>query len=378
MAEVIERDRRTKFEKDLDARGLLDVARGLTAPRGLLVDELLHQPGKVARGTAIADARREFAAHLAGLRWSAPMIARLLGYRDHTSVLALLRPGGDAPTAAAAAAAFGALAAAAPVEREYVRTCGALELLGLPYAGCGVTASAVGMDKIISKELAALEGVPVLPHVVVRSYQRQAMGPLLKKAARLGFPLFVKPAAQGSSVGITKVKKAADLKRAADYAFRFDTAVIIEKGVDRAREIVCGVLGSAAKASASVTGEVAPKGGHEFYDYEAKYLDDNGMDFLLPAPLAPATAAALRALAVKVFQALGCSGLARIDFLLDPADEKKFWFCEINTLPGFTSHSLYPRLWAKTGLKPAAVLKRLVALALANRAARGRLSTARK
>ncbi len=92
MAEVIERDRRTKFEKDLDARGLLDVARGLTAPRGLLVDELLHQPGKVARGTAIADARREFAAHLAGLRWSAPMIARLLGYRDHTSVLALLRP----------------------------------------------------------------------------------------------------------------------------------------------------------------------------------------------------------------------------------------------------------------------------------------------
>ncbi|MCX5793780.1 MAG: D-alanine--D-alanine ligase [Elusimicrobia bacterium] len=255
---------------------------------------------------------------------------------------------------------------------------GALELLGLPYAGCGVTASAVGMDKIISKELAAIEGVPVLPHVVVRSYQRPALGPLLKKAARLGFPLFVKPAAQGSSVGITKVKKAADLKRAVAYAFRFDTAVIIEKGVDRAREIVCGVLGSAAKASASVTGEVAPKGGHEFYDYEAKYLDDNGMDFLLPAPLAPATAAALRELAVRVFRALGCSGLARIDFLLDPADEKKFWFCEINTLPGFTSHSLYPRLWAKTGLKPAAVLKRLVAIALANRAARGRLSTARK
>ncbi|OGS11562.1 MAG: hypothetical protein A2234_04440 [Elusimicrobia bacterium RIFOXYA2_FULL_58_8] len=255
---------------------------------------------------------------------------------------------------------------------------GALELLGVPYAGCGVAASAVGMDKVISKELAAIEGVPVLPHVVIRAYQRPVMGPLLKKAARMGFPLFVKPVAQGSSVGISKVKKAADLRKAVEYAFRFDTAVIIEKGVDRAREIVCGVLGSAARASASVTGEVVPQGGHEFFDYEAKYLDDNGMKFLLPAPLAPATAAAIRIFSVKVFQALGCCGLARIDFLLAPGNEKKFWFCEINTLPGFTSHSLYPRLWAKTGLKPAAVLKRLIKIALKERAARKRLSIARK
>lgn len=255
---------------------------------------------------------------------------------------------------------------------------GVLELLGLPYTGCGVAASAVGMDKVISKELAAIEGVPVLPHAVIRAYQRPVMAPLLKKAARMGFPLFVKPVAQGSSVGISKVKKAGDLKKAVDYAFRFDTAVIIEKGVDRAREIVCGVLGNAEAAAASVTGEVVPKGKHEFYDYEAKYLDDNGMEFLLPAPLSARTGAALRALSVKVFQALGCSGLARIDFLLDPADEKKFWFCEINTLPGFTSHSLYPRLWARTGLKPAVVLKRLVALALKERAAKRKLSTARK
>ena len=255
---------------------------------------------------------------------------------------------------------------------------GALELLGLPYVGCGVAASAVGMDKVISKELAAIEGVPVLPHVVVRSHQRPALGPLLKKALAMGFPLFVKPVAQGSSVGITKVKKAADLKRAVDYAFRFDTAVIIEKGVDRAREIVCGVLGSAAQASASVTGEVVPKGKHEFFDYEAKYLDDNGMEFLLPAPLLPETGTALRMLAVKVFQALGCSGLARVDFLLDPSDEFKFWFCEINTLPGFTSHSLYPRLWAKTGLKPSVVIRKLVEIALKERAARKKLSTARK
>jgi D-alanine-D-alanine ligase len=204
------------------------------------------------------------------------------------------------------------------------------------------------------------------------------MGPLLKKAARMGFPLFVKPVAQGSSVGITKVKKAAELKKAVTYAFRFDTSVVIEKGVDRAREIVCGVLGSAALAAASVTGEVVPMGKHEFYDYEAKYLDDNGMKLLLPAPLAARAAAALRVLAVKVFQALGCSGLARIDFLLDPADEKKFWFCEINTLPGFTSHSLYPRLWAKTGLKPAVVLKKLIEIALKEHAAKNKLSIARK
>ncbi|HNW43260.1 MAG TPA: D-alanine--D-alanine ligase family protein [Elusimicrobiales bacterium] len=255
---------------------------------------------------------------------------------------------------------------------------GVLELLGIAYAGCGVAASAVGMDKVISKELAAIEGVPVLPHVVIRAYQRPAMGPLLKKAAAFGFPLFVKPVAQGSSVGITKVKKAADLAPAVAYAFKFDTAVIIEKGVDRAREIVCGVLGTAEEAKASVTGEVVPKGKHEFYDYEAKYLDDNGMELRLPSPLGAGTEAALRALSVKVFQALGCSGLARIDFLLDPADEKKFWFCEINTLPGFTSHSLYPRLWARTGLKPAAVLKRLIGIALKQRAARKKLSTARK
>ncbi|HBA60487.1 MAG TPA: D-alanine--D-alanine ligase A, partial [Elusimicrobia bacterium] len=226
---------------------------------------------------------------------------------------------------------------------------GLLEMLELPYTGCNVTASAVGMDKIISKELVALEGVPVLPHVVIRAHQRAAMGSLLKKATRLGFPLFVKPVAQGSSVGVAKVKKPAQLKPAVENAFRFDTAVMIEKGVDMAREIVCGVLGSPAGAAASVNGEVVPQGGHEFYDYEAKYLDDNGMALKLPAPLPARTAAALRETAVKVFHALGASGLARIDFFVDPKNASKFWFCEINTLPGFTSHSLYPRLWQKTG-----------------------------
>lgn len=255
---------------------------------------------------------------------------------------------------------------------------GLLELTGIPYTGCGVTASAVGMDKIISKELAALDGIPVLPHVVIRAHQKAGMGALLKKAEKLGYPLFVKPVAQGSSVGVAKVKRAAELRPAVLNAFRFDSAVMIEKGIDRAREIVCGVLGSSGGAKASVTGEVVPKGKHEFFDYEAKYLDDNGMDFLLPAPLSAETSGRLRELAVKIFLALGGSGMARVDFFVDPGNEKKVYFCEINTLPGFTSHSLYPRLWEKTGLKPEKVLRELVAIALRAAAEKRRLTTARK
>jgi len=255
---------------------------------------------------------------------------------------------------------------------------GLLELLELPYVGCGVTSSAVCMDKVISKELAALQGVPVLPHVVIRAYQRPEIPSLLKKAARLGFPLFVKPVAQGSSVGVGKVKRSADLRAAVEYAFRFDTAVMIEKGVDRAREIVCGVLGAPGEAAASVTGEVVPKGRHEFFDYEAKYLDDGGIEFLLPAPLSAGAQARLRLLAVKTFRALGCSGFARADFFVDSRDEKKVWLCEINTLPGFTSHSLYPRLWEKTGLKAEKVLKELINIALRDRASRHKLSIVRK
>ncbi|MEK7721275.1 MAG: D-alanine--D-alanine ligase family protein [Elusimicrobiota bacterium] len=251
---------------------------------------------------------------------------------------------------------------------------GLLELTGIPYAGCGVAASAVCMDKLISKELAALDGIPVLPHVVIRAHQRAAMDPLLKKAVKLGFPLFVKPVAQGSSVGVSKVKRPAELRPAVLNAFRFDNAVMIEKGIDRAREIVCGVLGSSLSAKTSVTGEVVPKGKHEFYDYEAKYLDDDGIDFLLPAPLSAEASERLRALAVKIFLALGGSGMARVDFFVDPKDEKKAWFGEINTLPGFTSHSLYPRLWEKTGLKPEEVLKELVSIGLRAASQKRRLS----
>jgi len=255
---------------------------------------------------------------------------------------------------------------------------GLFELLGMPYVGCGVTASALGMDKIISKKLAAAAGAPVLPHVLIRAAEKKHRNPALKKAAGLGFPLFVKPVTLGSSVGITKVKKARELKAAVNYAFHYDTAVMVEKGIDHAREIVCGVLGEGYGARASVCGEVRPVGGHEFYDYEAKYLDENGMKFILPAPIATGIARRLRELSVIIFGALGCHGMARIDFLMDPGNENKFYFCEINTVPGFTSHSLYPGLWAKTGLPPAKTVAKLVGLAVKRRKQLSHLSTNRE
>jgi D-alanine-D-alanine ligase len=252
---------------------------------------------------------------------------------------------------------------------------GFLELLGLPYVGSGVLASAAGMDKILSKNIAEEHGLPVLPHVVIRDKRRAAAA--LKAARRLGLPLFVKPVSQGSSVGVVKVKALGDLAKAVAFAFRFDSAVMIEKGVDRAREIVCGVLGSPDDASASVAGEVRPKGKHEFYDYEAKYLDENGIEFTAPARLSESAARKLRGASAAVFSALGCHGMARVDFFVDPKNEKKFYFGEINTIPGFTSHSLYPALWKNTGVDIVRLVDRLVRLALKRSRAKGRLKTAR-
>ncbi|HOI42388.1 MAG TPA: D-alanine--D-alanine ligase family protein [Elusimicrobiales bacterium] len=255
---------------------------------------------------------------------------------------------------------------------------GLLEIGGAAYAGCGVEASAVGMDKVLSKKLAAERGVPVLPHILIEAAEKGSLERGLGKAAALPLPLFVKPVALGSSVGVTKVKTRGALRAAVRKALKFDTAVMIERGVDRAREIVVGVLGEGLSAAASVCGEVRPKGRHEFFDYEAKYLDDNGMDFILPARLPAAVCAALRDKAAAAFRALGCSGMARVDFLLDPRDPRRFWFCEINTAPGFTSHSLYPRLWNETGVSPERVVARLVQIGEARRSSRARLSIARK
>jgi D-alanine-D-alanine ligase len=255
---------------------------------------------------------------------------------------------------------------------------GFLELLGLPYVGSGVLASAAGMDKALSKDIARGCGLPLLPHVEITGRSRKLISDGLKAARRLGFPLFVKPVRLGSSVGVTRVVEFRGLSSAVNFAFRFDSRIMIEKGVDHAREVVCGVLGTPGAARASVTGEVRPKGKHEFYDYEAKYLDDNGMDFLVPAPLAEATGVKIREMSAKVFEAMGCYGMARVDFLVDPKNDKRFYFCEINTIPGFTSHSLYPALWQNTGLDPVKLADRLVRLAFERSRLRSRLKTVRK
>ena len=200
----------------------------------------------------------------------------------------------------------------------------------MPFVGADALSLGISLDKIMAKKIFMAEGIPTPRFMELKSIDG------LDHLDHLKFPLFVKPVAQGSSVGITKVKKASGLRRAVDYAFRFDTAVMIEKGVDRAREIVCGVLGSASGAAASVTGEVVPKGSHEFYDYEAKYAP-GGSIHTLPAKIPPAVAAEAMRLSELAHAALGCRGVSRTDFRYDDTEGKqRLIVLETNTQPGMT------------------------------------------
>ncbi|NLO91046.1 MAG: D-alanine--D-alanine ligase [Elusimicrobia bacterium] len=238
---------------------------------------------------------------------------------------------------------------------------GLLELLNAPYVGCGVLASAAGMDKQLAKKLAALEGLPVLADIVLekgRDWKEAAHA----FAAKTGFPIFVKPVCLGSSVGITKVDSDDALEAAVLLAFEHDTRVMLEQGVPQAREICCGALGAGRDAKASPCAEIRPKN-HKFFDYDAKYLDPEGFDLLIPAPISDAMEQGLRAMTVRFFGAIGGFGLGRVDFFLSN-DGNKVYFGEINTLPGFTSHSLYPSLWKHAGADMAQVANHLVELAL--------------
>lgn len=244
---------------------------------------------------------------------------------------------------------------------------GLLDILGWPYVGSGVLGSSVGMDKEVSKRLAVHAGLPVLRYAVLES----AGG--LAAARRLRLPVFVKPARLGSSVGVYKVKKAADLAGAVRKAFRFDTTVIVEEGIP-AREVEVAVLGSARDARASIVGEIRPNA--EFYSYEAKYLDPDGARLIVPAELTAAQAARVRALALEAFRAHGLHGLSRVDFLMDKRSGK-VWFNEVNTLPGFTAISMYPRLWAESGVPFPRLVGRLLDLALERAKAQARLRITR-
>ncbi|MCX6572082.1 MAG: D-alanine--D-alanine ligase [Candidatus Aminicenantes bacterium] len=238
---------------------------------------------------------------------------------------------------------------------------GLLEMAGVPYVGAGVLGSALGMDKSATKSILRDQGLPVVPCLVIREEDFRAdAGRLLGRIRRsLPLPLFVKPANLGSSVGITKVGKYVQVPAALATAFRYDATALVEKGI-RGRELECSVLGNEAP-EASLPGEVIPF--REFYDYNDKYIDGK-TTFVIPAELAPQTLAKIRELAIAAFKALSCSGLARVDFFLEKGTNH-LTINEINTIPGFTEISMYPKLWAASGLPFPRLLERLIELGFA-------------
>jgi D-alanine-D-alanine ligase len=251
---------------------------------------------------------------------------------------------------------------------------GLLELANVPYVGAGVMASAVGMDKAAMKLVFAAKQLPICEYEVVlkRDWLRDERAVLQTVVNRLGFPVFVKPANLGSSVGISKAKHVAELRAAIKLAADFDRKIVIEAAVPEAREIEVGVLGN-DEPEASVPGEIIS--GREFYDYEAKYLDGGSRE-VIPAVLPDTLAEEIRTLAVTAFKALDCAGMARVDFLL-AGDSGVLYLNELNTIPGFTMISMYSKMWAASGLPYPQLLDRLIALALDRHAEKQQLRTSR-
>ncbi len=237
---------------------------------------------------------------------------------------------------------------------------GVLELAGVPYVGAGVLASAAGMDKDVMKRLFRDARLPVVPwELFLRSDWESRPAAIRKRIeSTLRYPLFVKPVNLGSSVGISKVHNRSELSAALDLAAQYDRKILVEKGID-AREIECSVLGNDLP-EASVPGEVVPI--NEFYDYEAKYLKE-GSNLIIPARLNARQKKQVRDVAIRAFQAIDCAGMARVDFLVD-RKSGKVYLNEINTIPGFTSISMYPKLWEASGLPYPRLLDRLIQLAL--------------
>jgi D-alanine-D-alanine ligase len=236
---------------------------------------------------------------------------------------------------------------------------GLLDLAGLPYVGAGVLGSAVGMDKDVSKKLFQSAGIPVVPWVTVQRFEweKDPTGVREKIEEEFSYPVFVKPATLGSSVGMTKVHKADELGPALDLACEFGMKILVEKAVN-AREIEVSVLGN-HEPKASVPGEIIPH--REFYDYTAKYLED-GTQLVIPAALKPGQIQKIQTLAVKAFQAIELNGMARVDFFLEKKGNK-LYLNEVNTIPGFTSISMYPKLWEASGISFRELIDKLIDLA---------------
>ncbi len=242
---------------------------------------------------------------------------------------------------------------------------GLLELADLAYVGSGVLGSSAGMDKDVMKRLFKEAGLPIVKHVTVLRSQWEREPKKVKKLieSKLKYPVFVKPANLGSSVGISKVHDGSELADGMNEAAKFDRKIIVEQGVGgkkkKAREIECAVLGN-DDPKASVCGEIVPI--KEFYDYDAKYIDE-GSELILPAKITKAQQKQVQEMAIKAFQACDCSGLSRVDFLMDPVTGK-LYLNEVNTMPGFTSISMYPKLWAATGIPYTELITKLIELGL--------------
>jgi D-alanine-D-alanine ligase len=243
---------------------------------------------------------------------------------------------------------------------------GLLELADIAYVGPGVLSSAMGMDKDIAKRLVLAEGIAIAPYLSIKkgqwSFEKNEIIKTIQ--SKLGFPVFVKPANTGSSLGVSKVKSIDSLAMAIDEAFLYDTKILVEQAVN-AREIELSVLENpeyGRQPLVSIPGEIIPN--HEFYSYEAKYLDPDGAGLAIPADLTQEQIKRAQELAQKIFTTLECEGMARVDLFLD-RDSGSFIFNEINTIPGFTTISMYPKLWQASGISYKDLLSKLIDLAVA-------------
>jgi D-alanine-D-alanine ligase len=250
---------------------------------------------------------------------------------------------------------------------------GLLEVAGVPFVGSGVLGSAVGMDKDVMKRLLAQAEIAIVPHETLRRVEwDRERAELTARCAALGFPSFVKPANLGSSVGVSRAKSRAELEAAIDYAFEFDTKVVVERGLDAPREIECAVLGE-DDPIASIPGEIAVDHRDGFYSYAAKYIDERGAVTKIPADLTTSQVNAVQLLALRTFRTLESSGMARVDFFLSRGGE--LYVNEINTIPGFTAISMYPKLWEASGIGAQELVSRLIDIALLRATRRRALRT---
>lgn len=251
---------------------------------------------------------------------------------------------------------------------------GLFEILNTPYVGCSVLTSALGMDKELCKLLASFYGVPIVPYIKLQAHIKYDMAEVKQAVLALGYPLFVKPMSLGSSVGVTKVNTEADLDSAIEKAFKYERNILVEKGIENPREVFCAVVGEAGDIHTSLCGELIDIKS-EFFDYKAKYEDPHGCDIKAPAALPQEMQDNMRNAAKEVFKVLRGEGLARVDFLL--GRDGKFYFSEINTIPGMSHTSLFPQLWECSGKKYEDVLDSLIRIALKRKAVNDKLSLER-